>query len=233
MKIAIMQPYLFPYIGYWQLLNTVDTFVVYDNIQFMNDRWFHRNNILVNQKKKLFTIPIKKDSHKLNVVDRYISDKSHKNIQVILAQINNEYRKARYFNNVFPLIKSIFLHDEKNLFKYVYNSIIQVCNHLDIKTKIVISSNIDINHNLKKQSKVIAINKSLNSTQYINMSSGYKLYDLDKFQKENIQLKFLKPEYIEYKQNNDNFIPFLSIIDVMMFNSKEETKKILSKFKFM
>ena len=131
------------------------------------------------------------------------------------------------------MIKSIFLHDEKNLFKYVYNSIIQVCNHLDIKTKIVISSNIDINHNLKKQSKVIAINKSLNSTQYINMSSGYKLYDLDKFQKENIQLKFLKPEYIEYKQNNDNFIPFLSIIDVMMFNSKEETKKILSKFKFM
>ena len=131
------------------------------------------------------------------------------------------------------MIKSIFLHDEKNLFKYIYNSIIQVCNHLDIKTKIVISSNIDINHNLKKQSKVIAINKSLNSTQYINMSSGHKLYDLDKFQKENIQLKFLKPEYIEYKQNNDNFIPSLSMIDVMMFNSTGETKKMLSKFKLM
>ena len=131
------------------------------------------------------------------------------------------------------MIKSIFLHDEKNLFKYVYNSIIQVCNHYDIKTKIVISSNIDINHNLRKEFKVLAFNKALNSTQYINMSSGHKLYDLDEFQKENIQLKFLKPEYIKYKQANDNFIPFLSIIDVMMFNSTEDTKKMLSKFEFI
>lgn len=78
MTIGIMQPYLFPYIGYWQLINIVDTFVIYDNIQFSKKGWFHRNNILLDGKKKLFSIPLKKDSDSLDVVERYISDGAEK-----------------------------------------------------------------------------------------------------------------------------------------------------------
>jgi hypothetical protein len=233
MTLAIMQPYLFPYIGYWQLINIVDIFVVYDNIQFSKSGWFHRNNILVNGEKTLFSIPLKKDSNNLNVVDRFISDGSQKQINKILAQIENSYRDAPYFNKVFPLIENIFNYDEKNLFKFIYYSITQVCKYLDIKTQIVISSSVDIDHNLKAQEKVIAINKSLNSTRYLNAIGGSGLYAEGAFQKEGIQLNFLESEILEYKQFKNEFTPYLSIIDILMFNSKEEVKDMLNRHAFV
>ena len=231
MTLAIMQPYLFPYIGYWQLINAVDTFVVYDNIQFSKSGWFHRNNILLNGNKTLFSIPLKKDSDYLDVRDRFVSDQAQKQINKILAQIENSYRKAPYFNDIFPLIKNIFLYDEKNMFKYIYNSIIQICEYLDMETEIVISSTIDIDDNLKSQEKVITLNKALDSTQYINPIGGIELYEINAFQKENIQLNFLESEVPEYKQFNDEFTPYLSVIDILMFNSKEDVKSMLKKYK--
>ena len=146
MTIGIMQPYLFPYIGYWQLINIVDTFVIYDNIQFSKKGWFHRNNILLDGKKTLFSIPLKKDSDSLDVVDRFISDDADKEINKIIRQIEIAYKKAPYFKDVFPMIKEIFQNKEINLFKYIYNSVLQVCDYLEIDTKIIISSTIDIDH---------------------------------------------------------------------------------------
>lgn len=233
MTIAIMQPYLFPYIGYWQLINAVDTFVVYDNIQFSKSGWFHRNNILLNGKKTLFSIPLKKDSDNLDVVERFVSDEAQKQINKILGQIQNSYNKAPYFKDIFPLVQSIFMYDEKNLFKYIYNSIIEVCDYLDIKTQIVISSTIDIDHSLKSQDKVIALNKALGSSQYINPIGGTELYDIDTFQNENIQVNFLESEVPEYIQFDSEFIPYLSIIDILMFNTKEEVKDMLEKYKLL
>ena len=198
MTIAIMQPYLFPYIGYWQLINAVDTFVVYDNIQFSKSGWFHRNNILLNGKKTLFSIPLKKDSDSLDVVDRFVSDEAQKQINKILGQIKNAYNKAPYFKEVFPFIKSIFLYDKKNLFRYIHNSIVEVCAYLDINTQIIISSTIEIDHGLKSQEKVIALNKAMDSTQYINPIGGTELYDTDVFQNENIHLNFLESEVLKY-----------------------------------
>lgn len=226
-----MQPYLFPYIGYWQLINTVDTFIIYDNIQFSKKGWFHRNNILLNGKKTLFSIPLKKDSDNLDVANRFISDGADKEINKIIRQIENGYKKAPYFEDVFPIIKEIFKNDERNLFKYIYNSILLICNYLEIDTKIIISSTIDIDHALKSQDKVIALNKALNATKYINPIGGTELYDFKEFQKENIELCFLESEVPKYKQFSDEFIPYLSIIDIMMFNNKDEIKKMLKKYK--
>lgn len=187
MTIGIMQPYLFPYIGYWQLINIVDTFVIYDNIQFSKKGWFHRNNILLDGKKTLFSIPLKKDSDSLDVVDRFISDDADKEINKIIRQIEIAYKKAPYFKDVFPMIKEIFQNKEINLFKYIYNSVLEICNYLEIDTKIIISSTIDIDHSLKSQDKVIALNKVLNATKYINPIGGIELYDFEKFQNENIE----------------------------------------------
>lgn len=231
MTVAIMQPYLFPYIGYWQLINAVDTFVIYDNIQFSKKGWFHRNNILLNGKKTLFSIPLKKDSDSLDVIDRVISTEASKEINKIIRQIENAYKKAPYFKDVFPMIKDIFQNDEKNLFKYIYNSVVKICEYLEIDTKIIISSTVEIDHSLKSQDKVIALNKALNATKYINPIGGTELYDFEEFQNENIELCFLESELPEYKQFNNEFIPYLSIIDIMMFNSKGEIKEMLKKYK--
>lgn len=230
MTVAIMQPYLFPYIGYWQLINAVDTFVIYDNIQFSKNGWFHRNNILLNGKKRLFTLPLQKDSDNLNVIDRFIFENSDKEVYKILAQIKNEYRKAAYFSVVFPIIEDIFLNKQKNLFRYIYYSITKICEYLDIDTKIIISSSVNIDHSLKAQDKVIAISSHLEAIQYINPIGGFELYDNQQFNDEGIDLLFLESEVPEYKQFNDEFIPFLSIIDILMFNSKEDVKQMLENY---
>ena len=225
-----MQPYIFPYIGYWQLINAVDTFVVYDNIQYSKKGWFNRNNILLNNKKTIFTIPLKKDSDSLDVVDRVLADSSYKQILKILAQIKSSYRKTPYFNEVFPIIEDVLLNKEANLFKYLYYSILKICDYLEITTKIIISSDINIDHSLKSQYKVIALNKALESTQYINPIGGIELYNTDSFKKEKIELKFLESDIPQYQQFSGDFIPYLSIIDIMMFNSKSEIKEMLEKF---
>ena len=223
-----MQPYLFPYIGYWQLLNAVDTFVIYDNIQFSKKGWFHRNNLLLNGKKTTFSIPLKKDSDFLDVRDRLLAETSNKQIQKIIAQIEHSYRKAPYFNKVFPLVKEILKYKNNNLFEYIYNSVVKICNYLDVETQIIISSTVNIDHSLKSQDRVIALNKALNARQYINPISGTELYDSNEFKKENIDLKFLESEVPEYQQFDHDFMPYLSIIDVMMFNSRKEIKRMLA-----
>ena len=233
MNLAIMQPYFFPYIGYWQLIDAVDTFVIYDNIQFTKKGWFNRNNFLFDGKAKLFSVPIRKDSDQLNVVERYLSETSAKDINKIISQIENAYKKAPYFNDVFPFISDIFRFDERNLFSYIYFSVKEICKYLDINTKIIVSSSVDIDHSLKGQEKVLAISKALNATRYINPVGGISLYDYDVFNKAHIELNFLKSSIISYDQFRGDFIPHLSIIDIMMFNNKEDVKEMLTKFQLL
>ena len=209
----------------------MDVFVVYDNIQFSKKGWFHRNNVLINGNKMLFSLPLKKDSDYLDVLDRYLAESSEKKINKILEKIKHAYKKAPFFSDAFPIIEDIFLYNEKNLFKYIYYSIIKICRYLAIDTKIVISSGIDIDHSLKSSEKVIAINKELNAKTYINAIGGQTLYDHSKFCNENIALLFLESEVPKYKQFNNEFISYLSIVDIMMFNSRDEIKEMLKKFK--
>lgn len=231
MKLAIMQPYFFPYIGYFQLINAVDVFVLYDNIQYTKKGWINRNRILNNGSDMVISLPIKKDSDYLNICDRELSEvfienknKKHK----MLNQIRGLYSGAPFFKQTFQLIEKIIWYDDKNLFGFIYNSIMNTLEHLNITTKIKISSDIDINHNLKSQSKVIAICKNLKASTYINAIGGTGLYNKNIFLEENIDLKFIKSKLFEYKQFKDNFCPWLSIIDVMMFNSVDKINNCLN-----
>lgn len=232
-KVAIMQPYFFPYIGYWQLINSVDEFVVYDNIQFTKKGWFNRNRILDGDHDRLFTIPIKKDSDYLNVDERYLSDDSQKEITRNLRIIETTYHKAPYFVEAYPIIESSFKYDEKNLFAYINNSIKTICTHLDIETIITISSSVDINHSLKADQKVIAIAKATGADMYINAIGGVELYDKDLFKTHELDLKFIKSKAVEYEQFDKPFVPWLSIIDVLMFNDKKKIREMLEQYELL
>jgi len=231
MKIGIMQPYFFPYIGYWQLINTVDVFVVYDNIQYTKKGWFNRNRYLLNGKDNLFSINLINDSDFLNVNERFISPEFKR--KKLLAIFENAYIKAPMINEIFPFICEIINFQEVNLFKYIYNSIINICKLLNINTKIIISSSIDIDHSLTAENKVISICKKLSANTYINSIGGIELYTKEMFKENNLELKFIKPELIDYKQFNNIFIPNLSIIDVMMFNSIENIKLMLNRYELI
>ena len=231
MKLGIMQPYFFPYIGYWQLINAVDVFVVYDNIQHTKKGWINRNRYLQNGKDAVFSISLKKDSDFLDVKDRIISDDFNK--IKLLNQIKEAYKKAPYFDQAFSHFKSVVSNNENNLFEYIFFSIKETCKYLNIETKIIKSSDIDINHGLKSQDKVLAICKNIGTNTYINTIGGQELYSKELFSEQGIDLKFIKTESIIYNQFDNEFVPWLSIIDVMMFNNQEEISKMLHDYQLI
>jgi len=230
MKLAIMQPYFMPYIGYFQLMNSVDEFVIYDNIQYTKKGWINRNRILVNNNEYLITIPISKDSDYLNIIDRELSVAWQKDKNKILNTIKTSYANSPYFKEGFAIISKCLNTSENNLFEFIYNSIIIINDYLEIKTPILISSNIDIDHSLKSQNKVLAICKNLSANNYINPIGGIDLYDKEIFKQNGIELNFIKSNQIKYKQFKNEFVPWLSIIDVMMFNSSEQIKKYINEY---
>lgn len=233
MKLGIMQPYFFPYLGYFQLINSVDKFVVYDDIKYTKKGWINRNQILANGKGQLFTLPLKKDSDHLDIYQRELSDNYQSEVKKILRKIEASYKKAPYYNEVYPIIADCLLYKDKNLFNFIYHSIEKIKEHLGIKTELLISSQIGIKERLKGESRVISICKHLKTSQYINAIGGVELYDKKTFLKENIKLSFIKSNMIEYEQFDNTFIPWLSIIDIMMFNSPQQINKFLNDYKLL
>jgi len=229
-KIAIMQPYFFPYIGYFQLINSVDEFIIYDNIQYTKKGWINRNRILCNESDKLITLPLKKDSDFKDVFERKLSDTWIDDRNKILNLIKTSYRKAPFFNDVFEIVQKCLLYDNQNLFNFIFNSIKIINEYLEIKTKMILSSSVNIDHSLKSKHKVIAICKEMNATTYINAIGGVDLYDKDEFLENKIFLNFIKSNSLNYKQFDNEFIPWLSIIDVMMFNSKNRVIELVNSY---
>jgi hypothetical protein len=229
-KIAIMQPYFFPYIGYFQLINSVDEFIVYDNIEFTKKGWINRNRILVNGVDCYISLPLKKDSDYLFVKERFLADTWHIDRKKIINRIAESYRKAPFYKETYDILERCIMFEERNLFNFIFHSLQQLLNHLQIDTKITISSTIPINDELKSEEKVIAICNQQRAEVYINPIGGVVLYNKDRFVSQKIELKFQKSNYITYKQYDNQFVPWLSIIDVMMFNSKDEITFFLNDY---
>jgi len=224
LKIAIMQPYFFPYIGYFQLMNAVDTFVIYDNIQYTKKGWINRNRILANGKDEYLSVPLKKDPYYLCVKDRFLADTWSSDRKHALNKIAGCYRKAPHFRAVYAVVEQCLIYEEHNLFGFILNSLNIVKDYLNITTPFAVSSTINIDHDLKGEYKVIEICKALGATNYLNPIGGVKLYKREEFEEAGIQLNFIKVGNVQYSQFNNEFVPFLSIIDVMMFNDKENIR---------
>jgi len=233
MKVGIMQPYFMPYIGYFQLINAVDKFVLLDDVQYINRGWINRNGILMNGKELMFTLPVKKAARHLKINERFFARSFKDETEKFKKSIYYAYHKAPYYNEVKEVLRDIFNNNSLNASKFICNSLTTICKHLDIKTLIYKSSEIVKNETLKKQDRIIDINKIMKSTNYINPIGGTQLYSKEAFESNNIELNFLKTKCIVYKQYNNEFIPNLSIIDVMMFNSKEKVKELLKGYELI
>lgn len=233
MKLGIMQPYFFPYIGYFQLINSVDLFVVYDNIKFVKKGWIHRNRILMDGSDTYISLSIKKSSDYLDVREKWLADDWDPKRSKVLRQIEAAYKKAPFFKDVFPLVEMIINFPEKNLFSYLWNSIKQLVEYMEINTKLIVSSEVSADHSLKGEDRVLAVCKSLDTTYYINPIGGLTLYSSDRFRQEGITLSFLKSECSVYRQFGSEFVPNLSIIDVLMFNEVKAIRQLLKECSFV
>lgn len=231
MKVGIMQPYFLPYIGYFQLIASVDTFVVYDNIKYTKKGWISRNRMLQNGTDKIFSIALAKASDRLDIVERELS--SDFNRQKLLSQFRGCYLKAPYFEDVWPLIERITLFQDDNLFRYIQNSIVLICDYLDIDTEIIVSSSVAADHDLLSQDRVLSICEAMNANTYVNPIGGLELYSRSEFASKGCELKFIKTNTIEYMQFGDSFLPGLSILDVLFFNSLDECRNLLKEYSFV
>jgi hypothetical protein len=229
MKIAIMQPYLFPYIGYFQLINAVDKFVIGDDYNFILQGWVNRNKILVTGKEFLFTVPLKKASPNKLIREIEISDNVLWQVN-LLKTIEMAYSRAPYFKNIFPLIQKVINFKEPKISKLIIRSIREINKYLEVNTGIIETLQIYKNNHLRGQERVIDTCRQEAANEYINPIGGIKLYSKKKFELAGIELKFLKSETIEYRQFKNEFVPNLSLIDVLMFNSREEIRKFLNHY---
>lgn len=231
MKLAIMQPYFFPYIGYFQLISAVDTFIVYDNIKYTKKGWINRNRILKNGKDATISLPLKRASDALDICEREISEDFKRG--KLVNQIKGAYQSAPYYKQCIPLVEEIIQHEGHNLFRFLYHSIVTTCNYLGINTEIVISSSVDIDHSLKSQNRVLALCKACQAHTYINPIGGTELYSKKDFLRNGIELNFIKSKPLEYLQFSGEFVPWLSIIDVLMFNSLQDIQNNLGKYELI
>lgn len=226
MTIAIMQPYLFPYIGYWQLIKSVDKFVIFDDVNYIKKGYINRNSILMNNTAHLFTLELIGASQNKLINEIEIGNNSKK----ILKSIERAYSKAPYFKDVFPLLVNILTSDEKNLAKFIGYSLEKISSYLGMNTEFIYSSNLKNDKNLKAQEKIIDICKYLNAEVYVNAIGGQELYEKDSFKFKGVTLQFLDPKIEEYQQFKNEFIPYLSVIDLLMFNDKDTLCSYLNKY---
>lgn len=226
MRLGIMQPYFFPYLGYWQLLANVDKYVVYDDVTYIKGGWINRNNFLINGQKNLLTMQLEKASSYTLIKDIAIKDDFVK----FLKTIEMGYKKAPFFEDIFRLLKDICQCPDKKLGQFLFNSHIKICEYLGIDTELILSSSLEKHAELKGKDKVISICKQLGADEYINAIGGQELYDKKEFAENGIRLNFLQANLREYRQLKNEFVAGLSIIDIMMFNSKEEIKEMLNDF---
>ncbi len=227
MIVAIMQPYFFPYIGYWQLLCAADTFVVYDDVNYIKQGYINRNSILVGNEAQKITLEVIGASSNKLINEVQVGGNAKK----LLKGIEQAYKKAPQYEKVFPLIQNILENPEKNLAKFLGNSIQKISTYLNIDVKILYSSEIEKNCSLKAQDKILDICQQLGVTHYVNAIGGQELYSKEAFKSKNLELNFIQTELIEYKQFKNEFVPYLSIIDIMMFNSKKDIQNMLNNYK--
>ena len=227
-----MQPYLFPYIGYFQLVNAVDVFIYHDDVQYIKGGWINRNRLLLGQSAKYFSYSIIKDSYKKKINERCILNIEESNSK-LLNILYNYYNKAPFYNKVINVIKDSLDCSSRIVSDFIIHSNQVLCNFLGIHSKIIKSSDLKKNDNLKAHERVIDICKTINGSHYINPQGGTELYNRNNFEAEGIKLSFLVPKQIIYPQYENEFVPNLSIIDLMMFNSQEKIKEMLNDYELI
>lgn len=231
MKLAIMQPYFMPYIGYFQLIKIVDKFIFYDDVTFIKQGWINRNKILINNQAKMFSIPLSNASSHVLIKDVLISEIAYQKWRKsFLNSIVFSYKKAKNYSKIYALIEKILEKKPETISELAIKSVVEVAQYLDLRTEFEICSDVYSNTYLSGQNRVLDICINEKAITYINPVGGMELYSKSVFQEKNIELFFIKANKSVYPQFSEEFVPFLSIIDVLMFNDLEDIHKQLDNF---
>jgi hypothetical protein len=231
MKLAVMQPYLFPYIGYYQLAYCSDMFVFYDDVTYIKNGYINRNSVLTKNGRQLFTLPVNNASSFTLIKDLEFSN----NVKKILSSIQQAYSKSPYFSDVYPIIEKIFKSENRNVAYMASQSIIEVFKYLNTDFKYTYASLVEYDNAQDAKNKLYQFCDIFNSNEYINTIGGKDLYHKDDFIKQGVDLGFISGCYFEYNQfnNNSKFENNLSMIDILMNENKFDVIEKLKLFKII
>jgi len=233
--VAVMQPYIFPYIGYFQLIDAADTFVFYDDVNFIKQGWINRNKVLGTNTPITFTIPLKSISSFKLIKDTEINTSLYlKWLKKFLKTLEQTYKKAPYYRSTFELISDILKEDTNNISELSIKRIQVISDYLELGTEFILSSE-EFNNSvsLERTERLFHICNDLKAESYINSIGGKALYRKEEFAACNLELKFLKPNLKPYSQFSNTCILGLSIIDVLMFNTKEEVLDLIKGYQLI
>lgn len=226
---AIMQPYFFPYIGYFQLIAASDMFVIHDDVQYIKGGWINRNRILVNNQPAWIVLPVEAAIHSLAINQRrYVLNPS--SLRKILRQIEGAYRCAPGFERVYETVNRILGFADSNVAAFNANLLRVLSSEMGIGTRMILSSEIQKDQNLRAQDRVLAICNATAAKRYINLPGGADLYEPEEFSRRGIELQFLRSRARPYQQFGAPHVSTLSILDVMMFNNAATVSSFLKEF---
>ncbi len=230
MKLAIMQPYFLPYLGYFQLIASVDKFVVYDDVSYIKSGWINRNNIKVQGKASLITVPLQNGRSGVPIREVLIAGKREFWTKKMLRTVAESYAKAPYYDQVYPMFEGWMNQKVAGISELNVIIIRSICEYLSLGVEISPTSTIYENADLTSVDRVLDICDREGAGQYINAIGGRELYSQDAFKGKGIALNFLKPVLSPYPQGKGDFVPGLSILDPMMHNSAEYVRGMLEEW---
>lgn len=224
--IAIMQPYFLPYIGYFQLMAAVDRFVVFDDVHYINRGWINRNRLLLNGEAHIFTVPLSGASQNKLICDiELVNDDGWRDR--LLRTIRQAYAKAPCYAQVAVLIEGIIRHPVCRLDEFLLHSLREIAGYLELPTEIVASSRSYGNQELRGQERILDICRQEGAQRYVNAIGGEALYERARFSEQGVELKFLRSRPLSYAQGGSEFVPWLSVLDVLMFNPQPQVRLLL------
>ena len=230
MRIAIMQPYLFPYLGYFQLMDASDQFLLLDDVNYIKRGWVNRNNILLQEKPFRFTLPLQKVSQNKKINETLIAaDAKWKNR--FMATLHMAYHQSPYYTEVVELISAVIYYDEIRLSLFLQNSLEMIAAFMGMEARIISLSSAGAGTSLKGQERIFDLCSTMKANEYINLPGGKHLYRPEEFAGRSVRLLFIEPHLPVYSQRHKQaFIPGLSIIDVLMNNAKESARIMIKDY---
>lgn len=226
MKLAIMQPYLFPYIGYFQLAAAVDRFVFYDDVNFIKNGWINRNRVLLAGRSHYLTVPLKGATSSQHI-DAVCVQPQERWLSKLMALLHHAYSRAPQYLPVSRMVERVLATKTESISQLAARSVVETCAYLGIETAFVPTSSSYGNDTLKGQARVVDICRIEHATAYINLPGGRALYDAAAFSDAGVKLAFVEPALLPYAQFGAPFVAGLSIVDALMFQRAESVRSML------
>jgi hypothetical protein len=226
MKLAVMQPYLFPYIGYFQLIYAADLFLIYDDVSYIKQGYINRNSLLSPNGATRFTVPVPGASSNKLISDLQFS----MDVTKVLKTVKQSYSKAPYFETVFPLIREILEHENRSIASICMKSYQAIFSYLRLDKHFKKTSDVNYDRTDTARDRLIALCHQFEADCYINAPGGRSLYAKSDFAEHGIELKFIDSLPVEYDQGGGEFVPNLSIIDVLMHCTPEKVVSLVTQY---